>query len=148
METTYFLGHNALQLAERCIPLYTLKDFTLLPNGHTVVHLTGQLPSTFSSGFAVVHITPLKNTLLIITTEAEFINQMTCFTLRNTDKKSHTFTSQNPFGYFDTRSIGYYDPSPATQMISSDHLIFPSHLASISDTTYDRLIHEKPALGT
>ena len=148
MEATYFLGHNALQLAERCIPLYTLKDFTLPPNCPTVVHLTGQLPSTFSSGFAVVHITPLRNTLSIITTEAEFINQMTCFTLRNTDKKSHTFTSQNPFAYFDTRSIGYYDPLPATQMVSSDHLIFPSHLASISHTTYDRLIHEEPALGT
>ena len=79
MEATYYLGHNTLQLAERCIPLYTLKDFTLPPNGQTVIHLTGQLPSTFSSGFAVVHVKPLKNSLSIITTEAEFINQTTCF---------------------------------------------------------------------
>ena len=148
MESTYFLGHNTLQLAERCIPLYLLKDFTLPPNGQTVIHLTGQLPTSFSSGFAVVHVKPLNNTLSIITTETEFINQTTCFTLRNTDHKSHTFTSQNPFGYFDTRSIGYYDPLTATQMLSSHHLIFPSHLASISDQTYDRLIHEEPALGT
>ena len=61
---------------------------------------------------------------------------------------THTFTSQNPFGYFDTRSIGYYDPLAATQMLSSHNLIFPSHLASISYQTYDRLIHEEPALGT
>ena len=31
-------------------------------------------------------------------------------------------------------------------MISSDHLIFPSHMASISEHSIDRLIHEEPAL--
>ena len=32
-------------------------------------------------------------------------------------------------------------------MISSDTLLFPSHLASISEPYIDRLIYEEPALG-
>ena len=31
-------------------------------------------------------------------------------------------------------------------MISLDHLLFPSHMASISEHSIDRLIHEEPAL--
>ena len=82
MESTYFLGSNTLELIHRCIPLYPLTDTLLPPKGQTTVQLTGQLPLTFSSGFAVVHIIPLINTLSLITTEVEFINQTTCFIMK------------------------------------------------------------------
>ena len=146
MESTYSLRNNTLQFANRCIPLYPLTDTVIPPKSQNVIQLTGQLPLTFSSGFAVVHVLPLLNTLSIITTETEFLNQTTCFNLTNTNTTPRIFSQNTPFAYLDTRSIGYYDPSKALHMISSDPLIFTSNLASISEPYVDRLIHEEPPL--
>ena len=146
MESTYSLRNNTLQFENRCIPLYPLKDTVILPKSQNVIQLTGQLPLTFSSGLAVVHVLPLLNTLSIITTETEFLNQTTCFNLTNTNTTPRIFSQNIPFAYLDTRSIGYYDPSKALHMISQDPLIFTSNLASISEPYVDRLIHEEPPL--
>ena len=146
MESTYSLRNNTLQFENRCIPLYPLTDTVIQPKSQNVIQLTGQLPLTFSSGFAVVHVLPLLNTLSIITTETEFLNQTTCFNLTNTNTTPRIFSQNIPFAYLDTRSIGYYDPSKALHMISSDPLIFTSNLASISEPYVDRLIHEEPPL--
>ena len=146
LESVYSLGQNILQMENRCIPLYPVKDVILPPKAQIGIVITGELPRTFSSGFAVVHVIPVTNTYSVVTTETEFINQTTCFNLTNTINKSRYFYHNIPFGYLDTRSIGYYEPLTATQMISSDHLIFPSHMASISEHSIDRLIHEEPAL--
>ena len=146
MESTYSLRNNTLQFENRCIPLYPLIDTVIPPKSQNVIQLTGQLPLTFSSGFAVVHVLPLINTLSIITTETEFLNQTTCFNLTNTNTTPRIFSQNIPFAYLDTRSIGYYDPSKALHMISQDPLIFTSNLASISEPYVDRLIHEEPPL--
>ena len=146
LESVYSLGQNILQMENRCIPLYPVKDVILPPKAQIGIVITGELPRTFSSGFAVVHVIPVTNTYSVVTTEIELINQTTCFNLTNTINKSRYFYHNIPFGYLDTRSIGYYEPLTATQMISSDHLIFPSHMASISEHSIDRLIHEEPAL--
>ena len=148
MESTYSLRNNTLQFENRCIPLYPLTDTVIPPKSQNVIQLTGQLPLTFSSGFAVVHVLPLLNTLSIITTETEFLNQTTCFNLTNTNTTPRIFSQNIPFAYLDTRSIGYYDPSKALHMISQDPLIFTSNLASISEPYVDRLIHEEPPLDT
>ena len=94
----------------------------------------------------MTHVIPVTNTYSVVTAETEFINQTTCFNLTNTINKPRYFYHNIPFAYIDTRSIGYYEPLTATQMISSDHLIFPSQMASISEHSIDRLIHEDPAL--
>ena len=148
MESTYSIRNNTLQFENRCIPLYPLTDTVIPPKSQNVIQLTGQLPLTFSSGFAVVHVLPLINTLSIITTETEFLNQTTCFNLTNTNTTPRIFSQNIPFAYLDTRSIGYYDPSKALHMISQDPLIFTSNLASISEPYVDRLIHEEPPLDT
>ena len=146
MESIYSLRNNTLQFENRCIPLYPLTDTVIPPKSQNVIQLTGQLPLTFSSGFAVEHVLPLLNTLSIITTETEFLNQTTCFNLTNTNTTPRIFSQNIPFAYLDTRSIGYYDPSKALHIISSDPLIFTSNLASISEPYVDRLIHEEPPL--
>ena len=146
MESTYSLRNNTLQFENRCIPLYPLTDTVIPPKSQNVIQLTGQLPLTFSSGFVVVHVLPLLNTLSIITTETEFLNQTTCFNLTNTNTTPRIFSQNIPFAYLDTRSIGHYDPLKALHMISSDPLIFTSNLASISEPYVDRLIHEEPPL--
>ena len=148
LESVYSLSHSTLQIENRCIPLYTVTDIILSPKTHTLVEITGQLPFTFSSGFAVVHILPLVNIFSILTLETEFINQTTCLNLSNTSPKTHFFDCKSPFGYLDTRSIGHYDPLNATQMISKP-LVYPSPMSSIiSEQHADRLIHEEPALST
>ena len=134
-------------MEDRCIPLYPVKDVILPPKSEIGILVTGKLPVTFSSGLAVVHVLPVTNTFSVITTETEFLNQTTCFNLTNTFNKPRYFYHNLPFGYLDTRSIGYYEPLTATQMISSDHLIFPSQMASISEHYIDRLIHEEPVLS-
>ena len=146
MESTNSLRNNTLQFENRCIPLYPLTDTVIPPKSQNVIQLTGQLPLTFSSDFAVLHVLPLLNTLSIITTETEFLNQTTCFNLTNTNTTPRIFSQNIPFTYLDTRSIGYYDPSKALHMISQDPLIFTSNLASISEPYVDRLIHEEPPL--
>ena len=108
LESVYSLGQNTLQMDDRSISLYPVKDVILPPKAEIAILITGELPRTFSSGFAVVHILPVTNTHSVITTETEFMMM---------------------------------------KMISSDHLIFPSHMASISEHSIDRLIHEEPALG-
>ena len=116
LESIYSLSQNILQIEDRCIPLYPVKDIILPPKGQIAITVTGELPATFSSGFAVVHILPIDNTFSIITAETEFINQTTCFNLTNTHTKSRFFYHNIPFGYIDTRSIGYYEPLTAFQM--------------------------------
>ena len=147
LESVYSLGQNTLQMEDRCIPLYPVKDVILPPKAEIAIQITGELPLTFSSGLAVVHVLPVTNTYSVITTETEFFNQTTCFMLTNTNNKSRYFYHNIPFGYLDTRSIGYYEPLTAVQMISSDHLIFPSHMVSISEHPVDKLIHEEQALS-
>ena len=148
LESVYSLGQNILQMEDRCIPLYTVNDVILPPKAEIPILIIGDLPLTFSLGFAVVHILPVTNTYSVVTTETEFINKTTWFNLTNNINKSRYFYHNIPFGYLDTRSIGYYEPLTATQMISSDHLIFPSHMASISEHSIDRLIHEELALSS
>ena len=75
-------------MENRCIPLYPVKDVILPPKAEIPILITGQLPLTFSSGFAVVHVLPVTNTYSVVTTETEFINQTTCFNLTNTINKS------------------------------------------------------------
>ena len=147
LESVYSLSQNVLQIEDRCIPLYPVKDVILPPKAEIGIVVTGELPATFFSGFAVVHILPINNTFSIVTAETEFFNQTTYFNLTNTDTKSKFFYHNIPFAYIDIRSIGYYEPLTAFQMISSDHLIFPSHMAYISEHSIDRLIHEEPALS-
>ena len=113
------------------------------------IQLTGPLPSTFSSSFAVVHVLPVTDSYSIITTEAEFINQTTCFNFTNNSNRLYSFSREKTFAYLDSRSIGHYDPLTATQIISSKHMIFPSpNAALLSEATNDRLVQEEPALGT
>ena len=78
-------------MEDKCIPLYPVKDVILPPKAEIAIQLTGELPLTFSSGFAVVHILPVTNTFSVVTTETEFFNKTTCFTLTNTNNKSRYF---------------------------------------------------------
>ena len=82
-------------MEDRCIPLYPVKDVILPPKAEIPILIT-ELPLTFSSGFAVVHILPVTNTYSVFTTETEFINQTTCFNLTNTINKSRYFLVATP----------------------------------------------------
>ena len=109
LESVYSLGQNTLQMEDRCILLYPVKDVILPPKVEIAILITGKLPLTFSSGFAVVHILPVTNTLSVITTETEFNNQTTCFTMTNTINKSRSIHeepalgNQHPYPWLDPK---------------------------------------------
>ena len=126
LETIYHLNNFTIDIADRCIPLYPHKDIQLAPRSQVFLQLTGLLPSTFSSGYAIVHILPIPTHLSILTVETEFVNQITCFQINNNSCNPHFFPKEKPFAYLDTRSLGYYDPPSAMQTISTSQFTFPS----------------------
>lgn len=134
LESFLFLADSTLSITPRCIPLYPTHDITLAPKEQTPIYLHGNLPNTFSSGHAITHILPLDQSLSILTIESEFINQSTCFLLTNTSSKIQTFLASEPFGYFDTRSIGYYEPLQASQILQTKPIVFPASTTSSFNT--------------
>ena len=130
LESSLFLADLTLSVTPRSIPLYPTSEVTLVPKEQTLIYLQGTLPNQFSSGYAITHILPLDPSLSILTVESEFINQSTCFLLKNTSDKIHTFTTSTPFGYFDPRSIGYYEPLQASQILQMKPIVFPASTTS------------------
>ena len=96
LESSLFLADLTLSVTPRSIPLYPTSEVTLVPKEQTLIYLQGTLPNQFSSGYAITHILPLDPSLSILTVESEFINQSTCFLLKNTSDRIHTFTTSTP----------------------------------------------------
>ena len=130
LESSLFLADSTLSVTPRSIPLYPTSEVTLVPKEQTLIYLQGTLPNQFSSGYAITHILPLDPSLSILTVESEFINQSTCFLLKNTSDRIHTFNTSTPFGYFDPRSIGYYEPLQASQILQTKPIVFPASTTS------------------
>ena len=130
LEASLFLVDLTLSVTPRSIPLYLTSEVTLVPKEQTLIYLQGTLPNQFSSGYAITHILPLDPSLSILTVESEFINQSTCFLLKNTSDNIHTFSNSTPFGYFDSRSIGYYEPLRASQILQTKPIVFPASTTS------------------
>ena len=144
LESTLSLPDCTLFFRVHSIPLYLQRDITLGPNDSQVILLTGDLPVGFSSGMALIYVIPLDTSLSILTVEAEFINQYTCFSLYNTCDKIQTFSMDTPFTYLDTRSLGYYAPPKGTDIFRSYSITYPQttqFAALLSDTSqnYDTI---------
>ena len=74
-----------------------------------MIHLIGDLPCDFSSGTAIIRVKPINETFSYITSEAEFINQITSFLISNTSDKTIYLSSKTPIAFLDLRSIGYFN---------------------------------------
>ena len=123
LESSLFLMDNTLSVTPRCILLYPTHEIVLQPQEQKPIYLHGNLPNTFSSGDAIIHV-------------HSFVNQSTCFLLSNHSTENQIFPSTQPFAYFDTRSVGHYEPFKAIELLKKHPLVFPSSCAAlISDTS-------------
>ena len=137
LELSLFLMDNTLSVTPRCIPLYPTHEIVLQPQEQKSIYLHGNLPNTFSSGNTIIHVPPIDPTLSVLTSEAEFVNQSTCFLLNNCPTTTQKFPSTQPFAYFDTRSVGHYEPFKAIELLKTHPIVFPSSCAAlIPDTSY------------
>ena len=119
------------------------------PNTSIPIYLSGELPNSFSSGDAIIHVPPIDPTLSILTTQAEFVNQTTCFLIMNKGNKTQSFPIDTPFAYFDARSIGHYNSVVATQLFQTNPFIYPSLNAALSsETSPEFLEHSEPPVDT
>ena len=136
LESSLFLMDNTLSVTPHCIPLYPTHEIVLQPQEQKPIYLYGNLPNSFSSGDEITHVPPVDPTFSVLTLEAEFVNQSTCFLLSNRSTENRIFPSTQPFAYFDTRSVGHYKPFKAIELLKNHPLVFPSSCAAlISDTS-------------
>ena len=73
------------------------------------------------------------------TIEAEFIDQKTCIHVSNRSPKPIYFMKDQPIAFFDLRSIGYFDPSSAQDLVKTKipHTYVTS-FTSMVDSSADR----------
>ena len=132
LESTYHLAMSTLSFTDRTVPLYPHKNIALPPKASAILHLTGDIPCSFTSGSAIIHIFPLDVSLSYLTVSTTFTAQTTSFRLTNTSSQVHTFSTDRPFAVLDLRSIGYYSPTPASDTVSLDtpSFIYPTPFLS------------------
>ena len=149
LESSLYLADSTLYVQPRSIPLYLDDDIVVPPQETAQIVLHGDLPNTFSSGFAVIHVPTLDPSYSILTTDVEFINQCACFLLSNHSKTAKHFTANKPLAHFDTHSIGHYNPLVATQILETREYIYPSsNAALISESIHDIQTHSEPPMDT
>ena len=95
------------------------KIFKVSPGTSTSIQLVGDLPCTFSSGPAIIRVQPVQVGYSFNTIEVEFLDQSTCIHVSNKSQKPVYFHKDFPAAYFDLRSIGYFNPSQATKLLST-----------------------------
>ena len=102
--------------------------------------MSGDLPCTFTSGTAIIRVQPVKKDFPFNTSEVEFLDQATCIHVSNKSKRSVYFYKDSPIAYFDLRSIGYYNPSQAVDMLTmkTPHTYVTS-FAALHDASNHRL---------
>ena len=128
LESTYTLATTTLTFPCRTVPLYPTTNISLPPQASTVLHLSGDIPCTFTSGAAIIHIFPLDKHLSFLTLSAIFTAQTTSFRITNTSSTIRTFPYDTPFAVLDLRSLGYYSPpSPIdTIVMGCRPLLYPT----------------------
>ena len=84
-----------------------------------MIQLIGDLPCTFSSGSAFIHVKPVNDIFSFVNFETDFINQTNSFLLSNTSDQTLYFCSHIPLAFLDLRSIGYFNPPSAAKYFSS-----------------------------
>ena len=82
-----------------------------------LIQLFGDLPCTFTSGTAIIRVQPVEVGFSFNTIEVQFLDQSTCIHVSNKSNKPVYFYKDSPITYFDLRSIGYFNPSQAVDML-------------------------------
>ena len=83
---------------------------------------------------------PVETGFSFNTIEVEFLDQSTCIHVSNKSNKPVYFYKDAPIAYFDLRSIGYFNPSQAVDMLKMKipHTYVTS-FAALQDASNHRL---------
>ena len=118
LEAVYHMTSHIVDIQSRSVPLFSNKDIKISPGTSTSIQLTGDLPCTFTSGTAIIRVQPVEPGFSFNTIEVEFLDQSTCIHISNRSNKPVYFYKDLPIAYFDLRSIGYFNPSQAADILS------------------------------
>ena len=118
LEAVYHMTSHIVDIQSRSVPLFSNKDIKISPGTSTSIQLSGDLPCTFTSGTAIIRVQPVEPGFSFNTIEVEFLDQSTCIHISNRSNKSVYFYKDLPIAYFDLRSIGYFNPSQAADILS------------------------------
>ena len=118
LEAVYHMTSHIVDIQSRSVPLFSNKDIKISPGTSTSIQLSGNLPCTFTSGTAIIRVQPAEPGFLFNTIEVEFLDQLTCIHISNRSNKPVYFYKDLPIAYFDLRSIGYFNPSQAADILS------------------------------
>ena len=118
LEAVYHMTAHIVDIQSRSVPLFSNKDIKISPGTSTSIQLTGDLPCTFTSGTAIIRVQPVEPGFSFNTIEVEFLDQSTCIHISNRSNKPVYFYKDLPIAYFDLRSIGYFNPSQAADILS------------------------------
>ena len=94
------------------------KDIKVSPGTSTSIQLSGDLPCTFTSGTAIIRAQPVEPGFSFNTIEVEFLDQSTCIHVSNKSNRPVYFYKDLPIAYYDLRSIGYFNPSQAVDILT------------------------------
>ena len=118
LEAVYHMTSHIVNIQPRSVPLFSNKDIKISPGTSTSIQLNGDLPCTFTSGLAIIRVQPVESGFSFNTIEVEFLDQSTCIHVSNKSNKPVYFYKDLPIAYFDLRSIGYFNPSQAVDILT------------------------------
>ena len=138
LEAIYHMTSHIVDIQPRSVPLFSNKDIKILPGTSTLIQLSGDLPCTFTSGTAIIRVQPVQPGFSFNTIEVEFLDQSTCIHISNRSNKPVYFYKDLPIAYFDLRSIGYFNPSQAANILSmkTPHTYVTSFMAFQDASNY------------
>ena len=150
LEAVYHMTSHIVDIQERSVPLFSNKDIKILPGTSTSIQLSGDLPCTFTSGTAIIRVQPVELGFSFNTIEVEFLDQMTCIHISNRSNKPVYFYKDLPIAYFDLRSIGYFNPSQAADILSmkTPHTYVTSFTAFQDASNYRLENNPTPVMDT
>ena len=140
LEAVYHMTSHIVNIQSRSVPLFPNKDIKVSLGTSTSIQLSGDLPCTFTSGTAIIRVQPVETGFSFNTIEVEFLDQSTCIHVSNKSKRSVYFYKDFPIAYFDLRSIGYFNPSQAVDILTmkTPHTYVTS-FAALQDASNYRL---------
>ena len=140
LEAVYHMTSHVVNIQSRSVPLFSNKDIKISPGTSTSIQLSGDLPCTFTSGTAIIRVQPVEKGFSFNTIEVEFLDQSTCIHVSNKSNRPVYFYKDSPITYFDLRSIGYFNPSQAVDMLTmkTPHTYVTS-FAALQDASNHRL---------
>ena len=140
LEAVYHMTSHIVNIQCRSVPLFSNKDIKVSPGTSTSIQLSGDLPCSFTSSTAIIRVQPVELGFSFNTIEVEFLDQSSCIHVSNKSNRSVYFYKDLPIAYFDLRSIGYFNPSQAMDILTmkTPHTYITS-FAALQDASNYRL---------